>query len=510
MPKQLCARKDGKLIVVSMAPDVCKTPMGNAVVPVPYPVTIDLSGSNNYSTDVNFNDNQAFRFNTDTTKVIGDEAGTAGGVKSGTTGQKAEPIQHSASVKINKEHLIRCGDMFYMNNKNTQGRLVCVPPPPQAHISDDGQVTLEIEITNAEKSWYESAWDNITDAADSVVETAEWTWDKAVELDQKYQIVTRVEGAAVGAFGVVEIVGGAAGIVAPEPATTAGGVLLLANGADNAQAGFRQLWTGKPTETLVETGVGMAAETVGVDPTHAQIIVDVAGIVASPGKAATKADDLAEGAIDIARKKDKIDDLPKKPKNTNTPDKPKDTDAPEKSKNKDKNKDKDDGSESKKEEDNQVKGKNKTKNKGNCAESLVNEKLLEEGWEQLSDSELLTNGSGHGFDHVMIKDGKLLIAETKADAATLSDIQKNSTDYINKQIKDLETGIMEGKGRYKNLMDNEKASDALEEIKGYLENGDIETRRYQVKLEPDDTGDYGAENKENCKSKGKFPNPKKW
>ncbi|MGC5787657.1 PAAR-like domain-containing protein [Herbaspirillum huttiense] len=37
------ARKNGIFKAVSLVPDVCKTPMGPNMVPVPYPVIADLS-----------------------------------------------------------------------------------------------------------------------------------------------------------------------------------------------------------------------------------------------------------------------------------------------------------------------------------------------------------------------------------------------------------------------------------------------------------------------------------
>ncbi|MBF4349300.1 hypothetical protein EAY19_24980, partial [Vibrio anguillarum] len=42
-------------------------------------------------------------------------------------------------------------------------------------------------------------------------------YNYAVELDEEYKIVARTEGLVTGAFGVVEIVGGAAAITSHEP-----------------------------------------------------------------------------------------------------------------------------------------------------------------------------------------------------------------------------------------------------------------------------------------------------
>lgn len=39
MAKYYIARRDGLWTAISLTPDVCKTPMGPATPPVPYPVT---------------------------------------------------------------------------------------------------------------------------------------------------------------------------------------------------------------------------------------------------------------------------------------------------------------------------------------------------------------------------------------------------------------------------------------------------------------------------------------
>ncbi|MGD9895467.1 MAG: PAAR-like domain-containing protein [Candidatus Methylacidiphilaceae bacterium] len=42
MANEVIARKQEGWLVVSLQPDVCKTPVGGAVVPVPYPVVAYL------------------------------------------------------------------------------------------------------------------------------------------------------------------------------------------------------------------------------------------------------------------------------------------------------------------------------------------------------------------------------------------------------------------------------------------------------------------------------------
>jgi len=137
MAMNLGARKSNLPKVISNYPSWNWTP--GCSNPVPYPVTYDLNKSENVSTDVFYNGDNAFMMQSDSTHVTGDEAGKNGGVLSGTVSDKAEPINHSLSVFVDRKEAIRCGDLFYMNSKNTQGTLICVPPPPKGAITDSGK-----------------------------------------------------------------------------------------------------------------------------------------------------------------------------------------------------------------------------------------------------------------------------------------------------------------------------------------------------------------------------------
>lgn len=124
---------------------ICSSPSWNwtpgCSSPVPYPVTYNLSQSANISGDVRFNSDWAFMMQSHSSGVSGDGAGSRGGVSSGTTSAEAEPIEHSQSVNINCRKAVRCGDRFYMNHKNTQGTLVCAPPPQKGNITDTGKIS---------------------------------------------------------------------------------------------------------------------------------------------------------------------------------------------------------------------------------------------------------------------------------------------------------------------------------------------------------------------------------
>ena len=140
MAKQIGARKCGKQQVICISPSVNLTQIGNSVVPIPYPVQYTLSTSNYTSKNVFFNDNEAFTLECDSNKVKGDAAGKKKGIKSHTVSDKSEPIDSSKSVYVNGKQVVRCGDKFYMNSKNTTGTLICSPPITAPNITDSGKL----------------------------------------------------------------------------------------------------------------------------------------------------------------------------------------------------------------------------------------------------------------------------------------------------------------------------------------------------------------------------------
>ncbi|EOT8833098.1 PAAR-like domain-containing protein [Escherichia fergusonii] len=129
MADNVAARKDSGWIVVCTTPDVCKTPVGSSTPPIPYRVTAKMEDAARPVPDVKANGKpvvvltQSF-----IPKTLGDEPGVAKGVQSGTVGDISEPLEHSNSVKAGGHHILRHDDQFYMNNKNTIGRIQGQPP----------------------------------------------------------------------------------------------------------------------------------------------------------------------------------------------------------------------------------------------------------------------------------------------------------------------------------------------------------------------------------------------
>lgn len=111
-------------MVVSLTPDVCKTPVGSSLVPVPYAITAKQADDGNTVATVRMTGKRAHNMASIVTKCTGDAPGTGTGIKSGTVGSVCHPKTHSKSVRIKGKWAVRNGDIWEMNNKNTVGKLI--------------------------------------------------------------------------------------------------------------------------------------------------------------------------------------------------------------------------------------------------------------------------------------------------------------------------------------------------------------------------------------------------
>jgi hypothetical protein len=119
-------------------------------------------------------------------------------------------------------------------------------------------------------------------------------------------LFTRLIGGAELIGGALELAGAAGLFLTPEPTmlTKGGGVILGANGLDNAGTGFYQLWTGSARTTLTQQGAAAAARLMGASPGTANtvgIVLDIAvPLVVAGGIGAVRALSIRGGLIDLA------------------------------------------------------------------------------------------------------------------------------------------------------------------------------------------------------------------
>jgi hypothetical protein len=139
-------RKTNKCEVISAAPSVNLTQIGNAIVPIPYPVSQKLGKAKNTANKsgkkVKFAGDYAYHNKSNSKSVKGDGKGSKKGIKSGTVEAKSEPITGTSvsSVKINKQPMVIEGKLQKMQGGNTIGKITCSDSGSGCKISDDGKI----------------------------------------------------------------------------------------------------------------------------------------------------------------------------------------------------------------------------------------------------------------------------------------------------------------------------------------------------------------------------------
>ncbi|WP_096087845.1 PAAR-like domain-containing protein [Agaribacterium haliotis] len=116
---------------VMCGPDVCKTQVGNAVVPIPYPNIAQSSDLDKGTKSVKVGGAPACLSSSNFKKSTGDQPGKLGGIISGQSKAMAEPIMYSFNVKMDGKNVVRNMDLFVSNSKNTPpGPVMQAPSPP--------------------------------------------------------------------------------------------------------------------------------------------------------------------------------------------------------------------------------------------------------------------------------------------------------------------------------------------------------------------------------------------
>jgi hypothetical protein len=175
--------KDAEAIVVCIAPDVCLTPQGGAMVPAPYTITSRFDIAVETAPKVNYGGLPAFTMASRLPTVKGDEQGVGGGIISGVNLGYCRPIEHSGSVRAHEQFIIRHSDLFHMNCNgpdgpgNTYGRVV--------YIGVDG-------VLPAKETLYKEEKVTVDEKGRTVVEKKEITQDpetgKITETHQRTTI----------------------------------------------------------------------------------------------------------------------------------------------------------------------------------------------------------------------------------------------------------------------------------------------------------------------------------
>jgi hypothetical protein len=102
-------------------PDVCQTPSPAGPIPIPYPNIGQAANTSGGTSTVTFDGCMPMTKDAKYSMTSGDEAGTAGGVVSGTIMGEAEFMMYSFDVKLDGKNACRLGDPLFHNKKNIMG-----------------------------------------------------------------------------------------------------------------------------------------------------------------------------------------------------------------------------------------------------------------------------------------------------------------------------------------------------------------------------------------------------
>jgi len=106
-------------ISTATLPDVCKTPSPAGPVPIPYPNIASQSSLKGGTTTVKAHGQMIAVKGSQYGSSNGDEAGTAGGVKSSVNMKATDWITYSFDVKMDGQNACRHTDKKFHNNQNT-------------------------------------------------------------------------------------------------------------------------------------------------------------------------------------------------------------------------------------------------------------------------------------------------------------------------------------------------------------------------------------------------------
>ena len=137
-------RMDGQFMVISLTPDVCKSP----TVPVPYPIVGYLNQSILVSPSVRMRGVPAFHMGSRVATVTGDESGVGGGVVSQVFKGMCRPVMPVPTVRINGQfHNHHQCSLMLMNcagpegPANTLGHVKFVGPMYNAPVAPGGKIS---------------------------------------------------------------------------------------------------------------------------------------------------------------------------------------------------------------------------------------------------------------------------------------------------------------------------------------------------------------------------------
>lgn len=114
MTKSAARHSGRQAMIVCLAPDICNTPIGSSMVPIPYMIVSRLDWSQQTIPNTTFASQEAFTMASRTDKVTGNEAGKGGGLKSGVNKGWCRPISNKSSFFVNGREVLQHDCLYDM------------------------------------------------------------------------------------------------------------------------------------------------------------------------------------------------------------------------------------------------------------------------------------------------------------------------------------------------------------------------------------------------------------
>ncbi|AUX27987.1 MULTISPECIES: PAAR-like domain-containing protein [Sorangium] len=236
-------RKTGNAWVVCIEPDVCNTPIGDEMKPVPYQIRACLAAGVDEASTVKLGTFDTTTMASRITTVEGDEPGTGGGVKSGVNLGYCRPISHSTTVQAQGNNIIYHTSLYAMNcagpdgPENTIGKAVFMAHGSAPYAGP--LVDLDKMREEAEKSW----WDKASDWVHTGLDIVGFIPGLGEIADGLNAVIYLAEGdylnAGISAAGMIPFAGAAA--TGGRLAVKAGKAVAEAVGKEGAQEAAQQL-----------------------------------------------------------------------------------------------------------------------------------------------------------------------------------------------------------------------------------------------------------------------------
>ena len=180
--------------------------------------------------------------------------------KYGTTTDALKIANH-----IEDENFIRVGQTLQIPDTELERR-------ENGYTQERDEITIVIDVERLAEFGTD-----IDQQVQEIMDSVEAWW-----IDNRDTMGTRATGLLKGIGGVLEMVVGAAGVVAPEPVSSVVGGLAVVHGADVAASGFMQMLTGENESSFTSQGL----QVLGMSEQHADLVDVGISIVLTAGAGA--------------------------------------------------------------------------------------------------------------------------------------------------------------------------------------------------------------------------------